>query len=105
MRGGLELVVKVVHVVEPVGGMQGRMLREGVTSAEEITAGSPVAGCPATSAPTATATAATSTAACSATATGGCTADRRRAAGQSETINPSVNLCFNLTRFILSCRL
>lgn len=74
MRGGLELVVNVVHVVEPVGGTQGRMLREGVTSAEEITAGSPVPSSPAASA---------TAAASSATAAGGCAADRRRAAGQS----------------------
>lgn len=33
MRGGLELVVKMVHVVDPVRGMQGRMFREGMTSA------------------------------------------------------------------------
>lgn len=76
-------MVKVVHVVEPVGGMQGRMLREGVTSAEEITAGSPVAGCPATSASTATPAPAGSTASCSTTAAAGCATDRRRAACQS----------------------
>jgi hypothetical protein len=42
VRGGLELVVKVVHVVEPVGGMECRVLREGVTPAEEIAAGARV---------------------------------------------------------------
>lgn len=64
MRGGLELVVKVVHVVEPVGGMQGRMLREGMTPAQEITTGSPVAG----STPCATAAASTTSSASAATA-------------------------------------
>lgn len=104
MRGGLKLVVKVVHVVEPVGGMQGRMVREGVTSAEEITAGSPVAGSPATSATSAAASAAARTA----TAAGGCASDCRCAAGQSETFTnnlltfPSSSDTHLLTCFLIS---
>lgn len=89
MRGGLELVVKVVHVVEPIGGMQGRMLREGMTSAQEIAAGSSVAdGTTPSSAAGAAATtpagaaAATATAATAAAVTS--RSDRSRAAGQSE---------------------
>lgn len=86
MRGGLELVVKVVHVVEPIGGMQGRMLREGMTSAQEISAGSPVAdGTTPSSAATATPAGAATAAAAAATAAAVTSrSDCSRAAGQSE---------------------
>lgn len=39
MRRGLQLVIEVVHVVQTIGGMQGRVLRQGMTSAQVIAAG------------------------------------------------------------------
>ena len=39
-------MVEVIHVVEPVGGMQGRVLREGVAPAQEVAGGARVSGGP-----------------------------------------------------------
>lgn len=79
MRGGLERVVNVVHVVDPVSGMEGGMFRERVTSAQEIT-GSPVAGSTTPSA-AATPAASAATAGAATVAVTGCP-DRSGAAGQ-----------------------
>lgn len=78
MRGGLERVVNVVHVVNPVSGMEGGMFRERVTSAQEIT-GSPVAGSTTPSA-AATPAAGAATASAATVAVTGCS-DRGSAAG------------------------
>ena len=46
MRRGLELVVEMVHVVEPVGWMKRRVLSQWVAPAQEVAGRTGATGCP-----------------------------------------------------------